>query len=68
MECRMGWYFARLKGTDRITTVGCWAEKIDKEEKEDVEVIEQIPPKVIDCCNKGVKILNLNRILKQKGR
>ena len=68
MECRLGYYFARIKGTDRITTVSCWGDNVIKEEKEDVEVIEQVPTKVIEHCYNGVKILNLNRIINQKSK
>lgn len=63
-ECRMGYYFARECGTDNITIVGCWGEKIEKETKSDVEVLEQVPPKVIEHSNKGIKILNLQNIIR----
>lgn len=68
MECRLGYYFAREIGTDKITTVACWGDKIDKDTDKDIEIVERIPQSVVSYCNKGVKILNLNRILKQKGR
>ena len=63
-ECRLGYYFAREIGTDKITIVGCWGEKVEKETKVDVEVLERVPTKVISCCNKGVKILNLQNIIR----
>ena len=63
MDCRLGYYFARIKGTDKITTVSCWGDKIEKDTNKDVEVIEQVPTKVIEHCNNGVKILNLKKII-----
>ena len=66
MTCRLGYYFARIKGTDKITTVSCWGDKIVKDTKEDVEVLEQIPTKVIEQCRKGVKILNLQSIIRTR--
>lgn len=62
-ETRLGYYFAR-KPDGRITTVACWGDKVEKEEREDVEVLEQIPSSVISNCNEGIKILNLNRIIR----
>ena len=62
----LGYYFARIKGTDKITTVSCWGDKIVKDTKEDVEVLEQIPTNVIEHCRNGVKILNLQRIIRTR--
>lgn len=66
MTCMLGYYFARIKGSDKITTVSCWGDKIVKDTKEDVEVLEQIPTKVVEHCRKGVKILNLQRIIRTR--
>ena len=55
----MGYYFARIKGTDKLTIVGCWGEKIEKDVKEDVEILEQVPCKILDS---KCKILNLQKI------
>lgn len=64
--CRLGYYFARTDSTGNLTTVGCFADKIIKEEKEDVEILERIPLQTIQAVEKnGVKILNLARILKR---
>lgn len=63
-DVRLGYYFARIKGSDRITTVGCWGDKIQKEESQDVEIIEKVPAKVMQYSKNGVKILNLHRIMK----
>ena len=63
MTCRLGYHFARIKGSDEITTVACWGDMVEKETPKDVEVLEQIPTKVIEHCRKGVKILNLQRII-----
>lgn len=66
-EARMGYFFARTS-SGRITTVACWGDRIEKEEKEDVEILERIPKKVIDSACRGVKILNLERFIKTRGR
>ena len=63
--CLLGYYFARTP-TGKITTVACWGDKIEKEEAEDVEILEPIPKKVIEHATKGVKILNLNRFVKTR--
>lgn len=64
-ETRLGYYFARTP-SGKITTVACWGDIIEKEEKESVEILERIPQRVIEHTNNGVKILNLNRIIKQR--
>lgn len=64
--CRLGYFFARINGSDRITTVSCWGDKIEKDTKEDVEVLERVPPDVVRCCHHGVKILNLDRTIGKK--
>lgn len=66
MECRLGYYFARIVGSDRITIVGGWGERIEKHVKEDVEVLEPVPIRVIRACESGVKILNLDMFVKEK--
>lgn len=62
----LGYYFARCKNSDRITIVGGWGERIEKHVKEDVEVLEKVPIKVIRACESGVKILNLDMFVKEK--
>lgn len=62
----LGYYFARIKNSDRITIVGGLGERIEKHVKEDVEVLEQVPVSVIRACERGVKILNLNEFVKEK--
>lgn len=62
----LGYYFAKIKGSDRITVVGGWGERIEKNVKEDVEVLEPVPPEVIKVCSQGVKILNLDKFVKDK--
>ena len=62
----LGYYFALCKDSDRITIVGGWGERIEKHVKEDVEVLEPVPPDVIKVCSKGVKILNLDKFVKEK--
>ena len=64
-ETRLGYYFAR-KPDGRITTVACWGDIIEKEEKESVEILERVPQRVIEHTNNGVKILNLNRFVKER--
>ena len=66
MECRLGYYFARISDSDRITIVGGWGERIEKYVKEDVEVLEPVPVSVIRACERGVKILNLEKFVKEK--
>lgn len=61
-----GWHFARIKGSDRLTIVGCWGDSIEKQVREDVEVLEPVPPEVIKVCSQGVKILNLDKFVKEK--
>ena len=61
-----GWHFARIKGSDRLTIVGCWGEQIEKHVKDDVEVLEKVPANVIKVCSQGVKILNLDKFVKEK--
>lgn len=62
----LGYYFARCKDSDRITIVGGWGERIEKNVKEDVEVLEKVPADVIKVCSQGVKILNLDMFVKEK--
>ena len=62
----LGYYFARCKGSDRLTIVGGWGERIEKHVKEDVEVLEPVPVRVIKACESGVKILNLDKFVKEK--
>jgi len=65
-EIKLGYYFARIKGSDRLTIIGCWGGRIEKQVKEDVEVLEPVPPDVIKVCSQGVKILDLDRFVKEK--
>ena len=62
----LGYYFARIKNSDCITVVGGWGDRIEKQVKEDVEVLEPVPPEVIKICSQGVKILNLDMFVKEK--
>ena len=65
-EVLLGYYFSRIKGSDRLTIVGCWGDRIQKQVKEDVEVLEKVPADVIKVCSQGVKILNLDKFVKEK--
>ena len=65
-EVKLGYYFARCKGSDRITIVAGWGDRIEKHVKEDVEVLEPVPIRVIRACESGVKILNLDMFVKEK--
>lgn len=65
-EIKLGYYFARIINSDRITVVGGWGERIEKYVKEDVEVLEKVPADVIKVCSQGVKILNLDMFVKEK--
>lgn len=58
-ECRLGYYFARCKDSDKITIVSCWGERIIKEVNEDVEILEPVPKKILGS---KTKILNLQSI------
>ena len=62
----LGFYFARIIGSDRITIIGGWGDRIEKHVKEDVEVLEPVPYCVIRACESGVKILNLDKFVKEK--
>ena len=59
----LGWYFARLVGSDRITIVGCWGDKIQKQVNEDVEILEKVPKKVLDG---KYRVLNLREIQNER--
>ena len=63
MDCRLGFYFARIKDSDRITIVGCWGDRIQKQVKEDVEVLEKVPKKVLDG---KYRVLNLRSIQNER--
>lgn len=58
-EVKLGYYFARLIGSDRLTVVRCWDNVIDKQVKEDVEIIEPVPCKVLEG---KYKVLNLRSL------
>lgn len=58
-----GWHFARIKGSDRLTIVGCWGDSIQKQVKEDVEVLEPVPRKVLEG---KYRVLNLRSIQNEK--
>lgn len=62
-EVKLGYYFARCKGSDRLTIVGCWGDRIQKQVKEDVEVLEKVPKKVLDG---KYKVLNLRSIQNER--
>lgn len=63
MECLLGYYFAKIKDSDRITVVGGWGERIEKHVKEDVEVLEPVPRKVLED---KYKVLNLRSIQNER--
>lgn len=62
-EVKLGFYFARILNSDRLTIVGCWGDRIQKQVKEDVEVLEKVPRKVLE---EKYKVLNLREIQKQR--
>lgn len=62
----LGYYYARCKNSDRITVIAGWGDRIEKHVKEDVEVLERVPADVIKICSHGVKILNLDKLVKEK--
>lgn len=59
IECKLGYYFARLKDSDEITIVGCWGDRVDKTVKQDVEILEPIPKCILSVKS---RILNLQQI------
>jgi len=63
VEVKLGWYFARVIGSDRLTIVGCWGDRIQKQVKEDVEILEKVPKKVLDG---KYKVLNLREIQNER--
>ena len=65
-QCRLGYYFARIKDTSTITTVACWGDRIEKDTDREVEIIERVPQKVVEHCRNGVKILNLKKTIGRK--
>ena len=62
-EVKLGFYFARVIGSDRLTIVGCWGDRIEKQVKEDVEVLEKVPKKVLDG---RYRVLNLREIQNER--
>ena len=62
-EIKLGYYFARIIGSDRLTIVGCWGDRIEKTVKEDVEVLEKVPKKVLDG---KYMVLNLRSIQNER--
>ena len=62
-EIKLGFYFARVLNSDRLTIVGCWGDRIQKQVKEDVEVLEPVPRKVLEG---KYKVINLREIQKQR--
>lgn len=62
-EIKLGFYFARLINSDRLTIVGCWGDRIEKQVKEDVEVLERVPKVILE---KKYKVLNLREILQKQ--
>lgn len=62
-EVRLGWFFARCLNSDRITIVGCWGDKIQKQVNDDVEVLEKVPKKVLEG---KYRVLNLRSIQNER--
>ena len=62
-EIKLGYYFARVIGSDLLTIVGCWGDRIQKQVKEDVEVLEKVPKKVLDG---KYRVLNLREIQNER--
>ena len=58
-EVPFGFYFCREIGQDKVETCLCYG-NVPKGK----EIIEPIPKIVVKHCEKGVKILNLQKILK----
>jgi len=58
-----GWHFARIKGSDRLTIVGCWGDRIQKQVNEDVEILERVPRKVLEG---KYRVLNLREIQNER--
>lgn len=56
-------YYARICSSDRITIVGGWGDRIEKYIKEDVEVLEPVPRKVLEG---KYKVLNLREIQNER--
>lgn len=63
IETRLGFYFARVIGSERLTIVGCWGDRIQKQVKEDVEVLEKVPRVVLEG---KYRVLNLREIQNEK--
>ena len=62
-EIKLGYYFARILNSDRLTIVGCWGDRIQKQVKEDVEVLEPVPRKVLES---KYRVLNLRKIQNER--
>lgn len=63
IEVKFGWNFARIKGSDRLTIVGCCGDRIKKQVKEDVEVLEPVSRKVLEG---KYRVLNLRSIQNER--
>ena len=61
----LGYYFARIINSDRLTIVGCWGDRIEKQVKEDVEVLEKVPKVVLDG---KYRVINLRSIQNDRTR
>lgn len=62
-EVKLGYYFARIINSDRLTIVGCLGDRIQKRVKEDVEVLEKVPRVVLEG---KYKVLNLRSIQNER--
>lgn len=62
-EIKLGFYFARVLNSDRLTIVSCLGDRIQKQVKEDVEVLEQVPRVVLEGKN---RVLNLREIQNER--
>lgn len=62
-EVKLGYYFARIINSDCLTIVGCWGDRIEKQVKEDVEIIEKVPKKVLEG---KYRVLNLREIQNER--
>lgn len=62
-EVKLGYYFARCKGSDKLTIVGCWGDTVQKQVRCDVEVLEKVPKQVLEG---NYKVLNLRSIQNER--
>ena len=59
----VGYYFARVGGSDKIVVISYSGNEIKDESMKGVEILEKVPLDVVKHCKNGGNVLNLKNIL-----